>query len=483
MNENVNAFREKLNDEALKSEFDSLLESLENEILSDENVNAFREKLNDEALKSEFDSLLESLKAEQNTQKDTAQPDLQESEKQKDPQSPHIEPLPQFQSPLIDTKEVEKREKKSFKDALSEALNDNVFWLEQIKMTLLSVNELYKNFEKLEQHYQYDFKSHELIKTQTQSLYDEALNIFSQLQTQNEALNEKIATHTQDLVQTKESLVQSQNQALALIEEIKHINKETKESAGEVIVFKNTIQEAINRLDEVIETNAALEQSITEGRELVQSAKDDLNNTIKQGQDDLNNTIKQGQDDLNNTIKQGQDDLNAVKENLETFKQEKINEIDAALNEIETRRDAAMNAFDNAKADYEHRLEDFAKRIDAYLPNDSDEQELLISANNALQSAQNALNALLDELMELYNQNAVLTHNAEDLKKNYDETYKHSLQIYNMKNDCISKLALCVETNALLESFKETLNDEALRFEFDALVRLILDNVKGEDNE
>ena len=81
-----------------------------------------------------------------------------------------------------------------------------------------------------------------------------------------------------------------------------------------------------------------------------------------------------------------------------------------------------------------------------------------------LQHFKDALNASLQEEFDALLQKEANADELAEFSSKLDEPLK-------------------TEFNALLESFKETLNDEALRFEFEALVHLILDNVKGEDNE
>lgn len=332
--------------------------------------------------------------------------------------------------------------KNAFEERLTFALKDNAFWLEQIKLTLLITQELSFSFEKLEKHYNEDLNEHLKIKEESKEFINEAKNEFFNVKNQVLDIQDEFLTFKAFLESSKQDLESLSFDNQRFYEELRAkletLCEDTNAKSAEVLLFRQKILEAIERLDEVIESSKTLQGTLEKA--------EGLNDKLNSLNENLTNDFKALNQSLTN-------DFKALNENLVSDYEKKFKE----------------NA-QNANLEFLSRSNEFLEKINkldnkilSYLPDDEDEQEALKQAKLALETCEN-------EFLALKNQNELLQKQQEELnaqiKALESELKKSSLELLNLQNEIaelnkeITLKELRNEDKSELELSKEQKNSQ-----------------------
>lgn len=156
-----------------------------------------------------------------------------------------------------------------FKEKLKKALNENISWLEQIKITLLATERLCLSFEKLERHYNEDMKAHNILKDESKQLVGEAKKSFDLITQKLKELENSFQSYNAFLKQTYENFNETLSKNDKYFTDLKlkfeKLCEETNAKSAEVLLFRQNILTAIERLDEVIKSAEELESTMDNG--------------------------------------------------------------------------------------------------------------------------------------------------------------------------------------------------------------------------
>lgn len=291
----------------------------------------------------------------------------------------------------------------NFKKELYKALRGNTYFLEQIKISLLAIEQVYSTFTRLEKHYLEDFAAHSMLKKETQAIFEEAKKTFGDLKAQVLKTQSELEQTKTELLEVKKIWESQTSEAKEYFNHLKHkitkLCEETNAKSGEVLLFRQNILEAINRLDEVIKSAEDLKELLKES----EAQKEEFKN--------LNNNAVNNLNALGESLK---DDL----KNLFNDSNESFRKLEASLREnfeakLKTNSENAILEFIRRSNEFLERLDKLDNKILSYLPDDTDEQD--------------ALNAALSEYEEIKNNLEILLSERENLK-NELEDYKSRIQ-------------------------------------------------------
>lgn len=220
-------------------------------------------------------------------------------------------------------------DKKAFEERLTLALKDNSFWLEQIKLTLLITQQLSFSFEKLEKHYNEDLNEHLKIKEESKEFINEAKNEFFNVKNQVLNIQNELLTFKAFLESSKQDLESLSFDNQRYYEELKAkletLCEDTNAKSAEILLFRQNILSAVEKLNEIKKTNDDLNAAINEAKEL-QKSLTSFENKLKSDFDKKAEEILKNSSQtilISSDLKQSlENDLNFAKEDLELYDSE-----------------------------------------------------------------------------------------------------------------------------------------------------------------
>ena len=209
---------------------------------------------------------------------------------------------------------IKPENKEEFLEKLKELLNANNAWLEQVKLTLLAVYSLERNFDKLNENY--EFVLSECNKV-LQDFLDKKAEYEKELldkKAEFELLFERIKNESDDVFELVEEARELFENVVNTKNEIEVFSKEISEKFSKIeVMFKqiSLVDEKIEKLD-LLNNITKFEEMIKEFEKL----SDEKQNQFKSVYDEIENLTREALKELDKKKKEAFDDLQNKHDNL-----------------------------------------------------------------------------------------------------------------------------------------------------------------------